>query len=73
MLFSPLQYNNGITLDALFVSGDFVCANAETDCERIKKQAPDIFKSEEPSRFRKQLAVGSLEKPKAIARINSKN
>ena len=64
MLYVPLDFENGLTIDALVDSGAYVSAIAQTDMERIKQQAPaNTFKMDDPPNFQIQVANGHLEKP----------
>ena len=68
MLYVPLDFENGLTIDALVDSVAFVSAIAQTELDRIKQQAPaNIFKIEDPSNFQIQVANGQLEKPISTA------
>ena len=64
MLYVPLDFENGLTIDALVDSGAYVSAIAQTELDRIKQQAPaKIFKIDEPPNFQIHVASGQLEKP----------
>ena len=64
MLYVPLDFKNGLTLDVLVDSGAYVGAIAQTDMDRIKRQAPaNIFKIDQPPNFQNQIANGQLEEP----------
>ena len=68
MLYVPLDFKNGLTIDALVDSGAYVSAVAQKELERIKQQAPsNILKNDEPPNFQIQVANGQLEKPTALA------
>ena len=71
MLYVPLDFENGLSTDALVASGAYVSAIAEKDLDRIKQQAPsNILKIDEPPNFQNQVANGHLEKPIATATLN---
>ena len=70
MLHVPLDFDNGLTIDALVVSGAYVSAVAQKELDRIKQQAPsNILKVDEPPNFQIQVANGQLEKPIATATL----
>ena len=64
MLYVPLDFKNGSTLDAFVDSGAYVNAIARTEFNRIKQQAPaNISKIDDPPNFQIQVANGQLEQP----------
>ena len=64
MPYVPLDFENGLTIDALVHSGAYVSAIAQTELDRIKQQAPgNIFKIDDPPNFQIQVGNGQLEKP----------
>ena len=70
MLYVPLDFENGLTLDALVDSGAYVSAIAQKELDRIKQQSPpNIFKIDDPPNFQIQVANGQLEKPTATATL----
>ena len=70
MLYDPLDFKNGLTIDALVHSGAHVSAIAQKELDRIKQQAPTIIlKIDEPPNFQIQVANGQLEKPTATATL----
>ena len=70
MLYVPLDFGNGLTIDALFDSGAYVSAKAQKELDRIKQQAPsNILKIDEPPNFQIQVGNGQLEKPIATATL----
>ena len=70
MLYVPLDFENGLTIDALVDSGAYVSAIAQTELDRIKQQAPSNFlKIDDPPNFQIQVANGRLEKPTATATL----
>ena len=70
MLYVPLDFKNGLTIDAPVDSGAYVSAIAQTEMDRIKQQAPaNIFKIEDPPNFQIQVANGQLEKPISTATL----
>ena len=70
MLYVPLDFENGLTIDALVDSGAYVSAIAQKELDRIKKQSPsNILKIDDPPKFQIQVANGQLEKPTATATL----
>ena len=70
MLYVPLDFKNGLTIDALVDSGAYVSAIAQTELDRIKQQAPgNIFKIDDPPNFQIQVANGQLEKTISTATL----
>ena len=70
MLYVPLDFENGSTIDALVDSGAYVSAIIEKELDRIKQQAlSNILKIDEPPNFPNQVANGLLEKPIATATL----
>ena len=70
MLYVPLDFENGLTKDALVDSGAYVSAIAQNELDRIKQQSPsDILKFDDPPNFPIQVANGQLEKPTATATL----
>ena len=68
MLYVPLEFKNGLTIDALVDSGAYVSAIAQKELDRIVQQAPsNILKIDESPNFQSQVANGQLEKPIAKA------
>ena len=64
MVYVPLDFENGWTIDALVDSGAYVTAIAQKDLDRIKQQGPsDILKIKEPPNFQIQVAYSQLGKP----------
>ena len=64
MMYVPLDFENGLTIDALVDSVAYVSAIAQKGLDRIKQQAPsNILKINEPPNFQIQVANGQLEKP----------
>ena len=64
----PLDFGNGLTIDALVDSGAYVSAIAQKELDIIKQQAPsNILKIDDPPNFQIQVANGQLEKPMATA------
>ena len=69
-LYVPLDFENGLTIDALVDSGAYFSAIAQKELNRIKQQAPsNILKNDEPTNFQIQVANGQLGKPLATATI----
>ena len=70
MLCVPLDFKNGLIIDALVDSGAYVSAIAQKELDRIKQQSPsNILKIDDPRNFQIQLANGQLEKPTATATL----
>ena len=70
MLYVPLDFENGLTKDALVDSGAYVRAIAQKELDRIKQQSPsNILKIDDPPNFQIQGANGQLEKPTATATL----
>ena len=70
MLYVPLDFENGLTIDALVDSGAYVSAIAQSELDRIKQQSPsNILKNDDPPNFQIQVANGQLEKPTATATL----
>ena len=68
MLYVCLDFENGLTIDALNDCGAYLSAMAQSQLDRIKQQAPaKIFKIVSPPNFQIQVANGQLEKPIATA------
>ena len=64
MLYVPLEFENGLTIDAMVDSGAYVCAIAQEELDTIKQQAPhNILKTDDPPNFQIQVANGQLQKP----------
>ena len=59
MLYVPLDFDNGLTIDALVDSGAYVSAIAQKEMDRIKQQATsNILKIDDPPNFQIQVANG---------------
>ena len=70
MLYVPLDFENGLTIDALVDSGAYVSAIAQKELDRIKQQSPsNILKIDDPPNFQIQVANGQLEKPTALVTL----
>ena len=70
MLYVPLDFETGLTKDALVDSGAYVSAIAQKELDRIQQQAPsNILKIDDPPNFQIQVANGQLEKPIATATL----
>ena len=70
MLYVPLDFENGLTIDALVDSGSYVSAIPQKELDRIKQQSlSNILKSDDPPNFQSQVANGQLEKPTATATL----
>ena len=69
-LYVPLDFENGLTIDALVDLGAYVSAIAQKELDRIQQQAPsNILKIDDPPNFQIQLANGQLEKPTATTTL----
>ena len=70
MLYVPLDFENGLTIDALVDSGAYLSAIAQKELDRIKQQSlSNILKIDDPPNFQIQVANGQLEKPTATATL----
>ena len=70
LLYVPLDFENGLTVDVLVDSGTYVDAIAQKELDRIEQQAPsNILKIDDPPNFQIQVADGQLEKPTATTTI----
>ena len=70
MLYVPLDFENGLTIDAFFDSGAYVSAIAQKELDRIQQQAASyILKIDAPPNFQIEVADGQLEKPTATATL----
>ena len=70
MLYVPLDFEKGLTTDALVDSGAYLSAIAQKELDRIKQQAPcNILKFDEPPNFQIQVANGQLQKPIAAVTL----
>ena len=70
MLYVPLDFENGLTTDALVDSGAYVSAIAQRELDRIQQQARcNILKNDDPPNFQIQITNGQLEKPTATATL----
>ena len=70
MLYVPLDFGNGLTIDAPVDSGAYVSAIAQKELDRIKQQSPsNILKIDDPLNFQIQVTNGQLEKPTATATL----
>ena len=70
MLYVPLDFENGLTIDALVDSGAYVISIAQREMDRIQQQATsNILKIDDPPNFQNQVANGQLEKPTATATL----
>ena len=71
MLYVPLDFENGLTIDALVDSGAYVGAIAQNELDRIQQQSPsNILKIDDAPNFQIQVANGQLEKPTATATLS---
>ena len=70
MLYVPLDFENGLTIDALVDSGAYVSAVAQKELDSIKQQSlSNIVKIDDPPNFQIQVANGQLEKPTATTTL----
>ena len=70
MLYVLLDFENGLTKDALVDSEAYVRAVAQKELDRIKQKAPsNILKIDDPPNFQIQVAIGQLDKPRATATL----
>ena len=70
MLYVPLDFKNGLTLDAFVDSRAYVSAIAQKEVDRIKQPSPsNILKIDDPPNFQIQVANGQLEKPTETATL----
>ena len=70
MLYVPLNFKNGSTIDVLVDSGAYVSAIFQKESDRIKQQAPsNILKIDDPANFQIQVANGQLEEPIATTTL----
>ena len=68
ILFVHLDFELGLTVDALVDSGIYVSAIAQNELDRIEQPAPfNILKIDDPPNFQIQVANGQLEKLTATA------
>ena len=59
MLYIPLDFRNGLTIDAFVDSGAYVTAIAQKELDGVKQQAPSIIlKIDDPPNFQIQVANG---------------
>ena len=67
---NPLDFANGLTIDAFVDSGAHVSAIAQKEFDIIEQQAPsNILKFNDPPKFQIQVANGQLQKPIALATL----
>ena len=60
VLYIPLDFENGLTIDSLVDSGAYVSAIAQSELDGIKQRAPaKIFKIEDPPNFQIDVAMAS--------------
>ena len=72
MLYVLLDFENGLTIQALVDSRAYVSVIAQKELDIIKQQAPaNIFKNDDPPNFQIQVAKRQLEKPTATATLKS--
>ena len=60
----PLDFENGLTIDALVDSGAYVSAIAQTELDRIRQQSPaNVFRIDAPPNIHIHIGNGQSEKP----------
>ena len=70
LLYVPLDFKNGLTIDALVDSRAYVSAKGQKKLGRSKPQATsNILNIDDPPKFQIQVANGQLEKPIATATL----
>ena len=70
LLYVPLDFENGLTIDAFLDSGAYVSEIAQKEVDRIQQQSPsNILKIDDPLNFQIQVANGQIEKPTATATL----
>ena len=70
MLYVPLDFENGLTIDTLVDLGAYVSAIAQNELDRIRQQTPsNILKIDDPPNFQIQVANGQLKKTTATATL----
>ena len=70
MSYVPLDFENGLTIDAPVDSGAYVSAIAQIELDRIRQQPPSKnLKIDDPPNFQIQVANGQLEKQTATATL----
>ena len=66
----PLDFENGLTIDAVVNSGAYASVIAQNELDRIKQQAlANIFRIDNPPTFQIEIANGRLEKPLAAVTL----
>ena len=71
MLYVPLDFENGLTIDALVDLGAYVSAIAQKELDRIQQQTPsNILKIDDPPNFQIQVANSQLEKRQQQPHLN---
>ena len=73
MLYVPLEFKNGLKIDALVVVDSSAQASAigQNDIHRVKQQDPNkVLKIDDPLSFQIQVTFGQLAKPLATATLN---
>ena len=74
ILYVPLDFENGLTLDAFVDSGIYTVSITQKELDIIKQQAPaNMFKIDDPPSFQNQLANGQLKKPIATPTLKFDN
>ena len=69
MLYVPLDFENGLTIDALVDSGAYVSAISQKSWTNQTTIPTNVLKIDDPPNFQIQVANGQLEKPTATATL----
>ena len=70
MFYVPLDFENGLTIDALVDSAAYISAITQKELDRIKQQSPSIIlKIDDPPNFQIQVANCQLERPTVTATL----
>ena len=70
LLYVPLDFKNGLTIDALVDSRGYVSAIAQKEVDIFKQQAhSNILKIDHPPNFQIQVANGQYKKPIATTTL----
>ena len=70
MLIVPVDFANGLTIDALADSGAYVRAISQNAVDKLKQQAPaNVFKIEDPPNYQIQVANSHLKEPLATVTL----
>ena len=69
MLYVPLDFKNGLKIDALVDSGAYVSTIAQKELDIIEQAPSNILENDDPPSFQIQVANGQLEKPIATSTL----